>query len=152
MQLKTQILFKMRISIILLLFFSVSCGSGLDGEEETYTYTFILKNGTGTKVTITGDSPQRIQDLQNGETFICKYNSTPTTALGMCESYVFIHFPEINKGYRCYKGSNNEGFCFEGGQGLFTKLTGTIFTKTGIRSYEYILTPELLENAFELPE
>lgn len=127
------------------------CGSGFNGEEQTYTYTFVLKNETGTTAIITGDSPKRVEELQNGEFYICSYSSTPTTALGICECYVIIYFPDLNKGYRCFKGSNDEGLCFEGGQGLFTKLSGTIFTEISPRTYEYVLTPDFLDNAFELP-
>lgn len=130
---------------------AVSCGSGLDGEEEVYFYTFILKNETGATVVITGDSPERVEELQNGQSFSCGYTSISGTAVGICEDYVFIFFPQINKGYQCFGGSDDIDLCFEGGQGLFTKLEGTIFTEIAPRTYEYVLTPELLEGAFELP-
>lgn len=141
-----------KITILFGLLAIISCGSGLDGEEETYAYTFIIKNQTGANVVITGDSPQRIEELQNGQSFSCGYTSISGTAVGMCEDYVFIFFPEINKGYKCFGGSDDLGLCFEGGQGLFTKLEGTIFIEIAPRTYEFVLTPDLLEGAYELPE
>ncbi|MEC7772555.1 MAG: hypothetical protein VX798_15330 [Bacteroidota bacterium] len=141
-----------KLVMLFCLLIMASCGSGLDGEEETYLYTFILKNETGVNVIITGDSPQRIEELQNGQSFSCSYSSIPNTSTGICEDYVFLFFPKINKGYKCFGSSDDIGLCFEGGQGLFTKLKGTIFTEVSTRTYEYVLAPDLLENAFELPE
>lgn len=85
---------------------------------------------------------------------MCSYNKPSNIFSGICENYLFILFPEINKGYRCHGTvSNVEGLCFEGGQGLFTRLEseGTVFTEIGTRTYEYVLTPNLLEGAYELP-
>lgn len=132
-----------------------SCGIIEDTSEETFTYTFIVKNETGGRVIIKGDYPERVEELLDGQSFMCSYDKPSNIFSGICENYLFLFFPEINKGYRCHGTvSNVEGLCFEGGQGLFTRLEseGTIFTEIAPRTYEYVLTPELLEGAFELPE
>jgi hypothetical protein len=145
----------MRKTIVFLIVCIISsCGIIEDTSEETFTYTFIVKNETGGRVIIKGDYPERVEELLDGQSFMCSYDKPSNIFSGICENYLFLFFPEINKGYRCHGTvSNVEGLCFEGGQGLFTRLEseGTIFTEIAPRTYEYVLTPELLEGAFELP-
>ncbi|PCJ97094.1 MAG: hypothetical protein COA50_05500 [Flavobacteriaceae bacterium] len=137
--------------LIALISIFYACGIIEDTNEKKYQYTYILKNGTGTNVIVTGDYPQRIEELQNGESYSCSFYSSVGHGGGICQNYVFFFFPEINKGYRCIGAKDDEGLCFKGGEGLFTRLDGTIFSEISSGTYEYVLTPELLESAYELP-
>jgi len=135
------------------LFIIVSCGSGLDGEEKMFTYTFILKNKTGINLLITGGLKERTESLSDGDTFQCSYTASVNNAGGLCAEGIEIRLSDNNKGFRCYKSvSQVQGLCFVEDYRVFTISEGTIFTEIAPRTYEYVLTPELLEGAFELPE
>ncbi|RYC50513.1 hypothetical protein [Flagellimonas olearia] len=131
---------------------AVSCGSGLDGEEKMFTYTFILRNETGQDLSITGDFGPRNEVVATGEIFTCAYVGSVSDAGGFCSSFLEIVDIEKVKGYRCFgKASQIEGFCFVEDARVFTRIGNTIFTEIAPRTYEYVLTSELLEGAFELP-
>nr|WP_298929091.1 hypothetical protein [uncultured Allomuricauda sp.] len=64
-----------------------------------------------------------------------------------------IRIPETSKGYRCFGTTSQiQGLCFVEDERIFTRFDNTIFIEISTRTYEYVLTPGLLENAFELPE
>ncbi|WP_036382710.1 hypothetical protein [Muricauda sp. MAR_2010_75] len=142
-----------KIFIMLNIFYLASCGSGLDGEQEMFTYTFILRNKTGTSLLITGDLNKRTELVSDGDAFICSYTASKNNSGGLCSESVEIRIPDINKGYRCYKSiSQVQGLCFVEDFMVYTISEGTIFTKIDTKTYQYILTPSLIENAFDLPE
>lgn len=72
---------------------------------------------------------------------------------GLCSGELEIRILNTNLGYQCFGlGAESKGLCFIEDYRLFTISEGTVFTEIGTRTYEYVLTPDLLENAFELPE
>lgn len=142
-----------KITMLVILLNIISCGSGLDGEEEMFTYTFILKNKTGINLLITGDLNERTELLSDGDVFQCSYTASINNAGGLCAEGIEIRLSGNNKGFRCFKSASQvQGLCFVEDYRVFTISEGTIFTEIGTRTYEYVLTPDLLEGAFELPE
>ncbi|TXN34746.1 hypothetical protein FVB32_09080 [Flagellimonas hymeniacidonis] len=132
----------------------LSCGIIIDTSDETYIYTYILKNKTGTLIEITSDFG-RTELVPNNGTFECSYSTSPSIPTGLCGGFLEIRIPNTNQGYRCH-GSivHVEGLCFIEDAKIFTRLDKekTIFSEIDTRVYEYTLTPDLLENAFELPK
>lgn len=142
---------------IVLLFLGIvmfdSCGILIDTEEETFTYTYILKNETGVSIEITGDLDRRTETIENGNSFECFFEASNSYVGGLCGQFIEIKIPNTNNGYRCHGGASDiEGLCFVEDSRLFTISDGTVFTEIDTRVYEYVLTPDLLENVFELPE
>lgn len=128
-----------------------SCGSGCFFRDcdETELYTYRIRNQTGVTVLITvGDNQQ---EVQNNMVFECSYSETFNA--GLCNNYLEIRISGTNTGYRC-DGliSDLEEFCFEDEGLISNEERGGIFKKIGTRVYEFVLTSELLESAFELPE
>ncbi|MBR9854173.1 MAG: hypothetical protein GYB37_06275 [Algicola sp.] len=136
-----------------MVFILYSCGSGLEYDgPNSRTYTYILTNQTGYELIITSDFGRTELVLNNGA-FRCNISVEEGYTGALCSMELEIRIPKTNMGYRCYGlASEIEGLCFVDDAKVFTISESTIFTKTGIRTYEYVLTPELLENVFELPE
>ncbi|PCJ97095.1 MAG: hypothetical protein COA50_05505 [Flavobacteriaceae bacterium] len=129
------------------------CGIIIDTSEEKNEYTYILKNETGQSLQITSDFG-RMELIPDGEAFKCIIYSAPSGFQGgLCSGELEIRIPETNKGYRCHGyGVASEGLCFLQDNKVFTISDNTIFTEISSRTYEYVLTPELLERTYELPE
>lgn len=139
--------------LLVLLITFYSCGIVNDTNDETFTYTYILKNETGTTLEITGDFDERTELIEDGNNFVCSYDASNSDIGGLCSGFIEIKIPATNKGYRCYGLINQvEGLCLVEDERLFTTLEGTVFTETSTRVYEYVLTPEILDNVFELPD
>lgn len=137
------------ISLFLTLY---SCGIIEDTSEPTLTYTYIIKNQTGSELNIISDFG-REQLTPNNSEFICETISSEGYLGGLCSGELEIRIPSTNTGYRCIgRPKPSENLCFVEDDLLFTISEGTIFTETKTRTYEYVLTPDLLENAFELPQ
>ncbi|MEN1785341.1 MAG: hypothetical protein AAGF77_09395 [Bacteroidota bacterium] len=125
-----------------------SCGI-LDDGDDTATYTYRINNQTGITVSIAvGDI---FQEVSNNSFFECSYSETSN--LGLCQKFLEIIFIELNKGYSCSGAAiDRNGKCFvEDGRAFNIATEGGIFKETRSRFFEYTLTPELLERAFELP-
>ncbi|THV59980.1 hypothetical protein EZV76_05310 [Flagellimonas alvinocaridis] len=130
-----------------------SCGSGLEYDgPNSRTYTYILTNQTGIELIITSDFG-RTELVSTNDSYQCQIDVEDDYSGGLCSLELEIRIPETNKGYRCFGlASDVEELCFVDDFKLFTISEGTIFTETKTRTYEYVLTPDLLENAFELPQ
>lgn len=117
--------------------------------DDTETYTYIITNNSGTKAIISvGDMQKEVSD---DGTFECSYSETSN--FGLCQGFLEIRFLSNGKGYRCEVGIPIEELCFiEDWRAFSTSQEGGIFEEISPRIYEYVLTPDLLENAFELPE
>ncbi|TAI49723.1 hypothetical protein [Flagellimonas allohymeniacidonis] len=143
---------KKYIIVSILSIMPMACGIIEDTSEETVTYTYILKNETGIALQIISDFG-RIELISNGNSFQCETIANPGYVGGLCSGELEIRIPDSNKGYRCFGlGSESIGLCFVEDRGLFTISNYTVFKEIDTRTYEYILTPELIENAFELPD
>lgn len=143
----------MKNLILIFCFISISsCGIITDTEEDEYLYTYILTNETDEALEITGGSDRRTEIIDNGDFFECSFLASFSYAGGLCGLYVEIKIANTNNGYRCFGDTQDvEGLCFVEDGRLFTIFGGSIFTETSPRTYEYVLTPDLVENAFELP-
>lgn len=141
---------KLILSLFILSF--LSCGIIIDTDEDESLYTYILKNETGVTLEITGDFDEKKELIEDGNIFMCSYYATIDNVNGLCSDFIEIKIPNTNLGYRCYDTDQTGDLCFVEDLRLFTIFGGTIFTETSHRIYEYTLTPDLLENAFELPE
>ena len=146
--------FKFMMKRIVLLFFPIiviSCGIIEDTTDETVTYTYILKNETGVELQITSDFG-RMEFISNGSSYRCETVANPGYLGGLCSGELEIRIPNTNMGYQCFGlGSDAKGLCFIEDNKLFVISNNTAFTEIGIRTYEYVLTPNLLESTFELP-
>ncbi|MEN1785339.1 MAG: hypothetical protein AAGF77_09385 [Bacteroidota bacterium] len=132
---------------LLVPFFMITCG--LDNKNTIDTYTYRINNETGVTASIAlGDD---IQEVPDGDFFECTYNETFN--FGLCFGELDIVFLERNLGYSCRETiEGRNGKCFvEDGRAFNNKREGGIFEETRSRFFEYTLTPELLERAFELP-
>lgn len=145
---------KFRVLPIIFLILINACGIIDDkSEQTTYLYKYILKNHTGESLFIIGDFGPRNELIPSGESFTCEYKGSINDVGGFCSGLLEIRIFETNSGYRCYGTSAQvEGLCFVNDERVFTRLEGTIFTEIDTRVYEYVLTPELLKGAFELPD
>ncbi|MBO0328953.1 hypothetical protein [[Muricauda] lutisoli] len=130
-----------------------SCGSGLEYDgPNSRVYTYILTNQTGYELIITSDFG-RAELVTNNNAYKCEISVEEGYTGALCSLELEIRIPETNKGYRCYGlAQNTQGLCFTDDDRVFTISDGTIFTKVGTRTYEYILTAGLLENVFELQD
>ncbi|WP_420604215.1 hypothetical protein [Flagellimonas sp.] len=130
-----------------------SCGSGIEYDgPNSRTYTYILKNNTDIDLLITSDFG-RMELIPVGDIFQCKVIVEDGYSGGLCSLELEIRIPNTKKGYRCHGlASNIEGLCFAEDYKIFTISAGTIFTEIAPRTYQYVLTPNLLENVFELPD
>ncbi|WP_306013701.1 MULTISPECIES: hypothetical protein [unclassified Allomuricauda] len=137
--------------ILILIILPMACGIIEDTTEETFTYTYILQNKTGIDLQVTSDFG-RVEMIPNGGSFQCETIANPGYMGGLCSGELEIRIPGTNKGYKCV-GSPlaSEGICFVEDDRLFTISENSILTEIDARTYEYVLTPELLEGAFELP-
>ena len=144
----------MKNLILIFCFISISsCGIITDTEEDEYLYTYILTNETGVPIEITGGFERETNIIANSGFFKCSFLASFSYAGGLCSGFVEIRIPNTNTGYRCYGLIDQvEGLCFVEDGRLFTRLEGTILTEISPRTYEYVLTPDLLENAYELPD
>jgi hypothetical protein len=138
--------FLLTLSIIL-----HSCGIVIDTTEKTFTYTFILKNQTGSTLEISDGVDNQVID--NNNSFECAFEASGSYAGGLCSQFIQIKIPNSNNGYRCHGAiSDVENLCFIEDERLFTRLDGTVFTEIDTRVYEYVLTPDILDNVFVLPD
>ncbi|MEN1785340.1 MAG: hypothetical protein AAGF77_09390 [Bacteroidota bacterium] len=129
-------------------FFMMTCG--LDNKNTVDTYTYRINNETGTLALIA--VVDIIQEVPDGGFFECTYDETFN--FGLCQDSLSIIFTELNNGYSCSGAvMNRNGKCFVEDSNVFMPSDGEngIFEETRSRFYEYTLTPELLERAFELP-
>ncbi|MEW2920037.1 hypothetical protein AB1A65_01120 [Muricauda sp. ANG21] len=136
-----------------IIFILYSCGSGLEYDgPDSRTYTYILRNNTNVQLLIKSD--QEFTELvQDGGKFQCEIVAEDGYGGALCSLELEIRIPNSNRGYRCFGlASDIEGLCFVEDFRVFTISEGTIFTEINTRTYEYVLTPDLLDNAFELPE
>ncbi|WP_306013703.1 MULTISPECIES: hypothetical protein [unclassified Allomuricauda] len=142
---------KFLIIIVVIVLFS--CGSGLEPDgPNSQTYIFILSNNTGVDLWITSDF-NRKELIMDGDLYQCQMISEEGYQGGLCSGELEIRFYNTNLGYQCFGlGMKSKGLCFTEDYRLFTISEGTIFTEIAPRTYEYVLTPELLEGAFELPD
>ncbi len=139
-------------SLVLLITF-YSCGIVNDTTDETFTYTFKLKNETGVTLEITGGLDRMSSLVNNKNSFECSYDSPSGVDPSLCGQFIQIKIPNSNNGYRCHGAiSDVENLCFIEDERLFTTLEGTVFTETSTRVYEYVLTPDILDRSFELPD
>ena len=145
---------KKLVFYFLCIIITTSCGSScflFEDCDDTETYTYIIRNNSGTKAIISvGDMQKEVSD---DGTFECSYSETNN--FGLCQGFLEIRFLSNGKGYRCNVGiDDQEGLCFVEDGRVFTPSNGIngIFEEISPRTYEYVLTPDLLENAFELPE
>ncbi|MEW2920035.1 hypothetical protein AB1A65_01110 [Muricauda sp. ANG21] len=130
----------------------ICCGIIEDTSEPTLTYTYIIKNLTGSELLIISDFG-REQLTPNNSEFICETISSEGYLGGLCSGELEIRIPNTNTGYRCIgRPKLSENLCFVEDHLLFTISEGTIFTEIKTRTYEYVLTSDLLDNAFVLPE
>ncbi|WP_108424924.1 hypothetical protein [Flagellimonas amoyensis] len=130
-----------------------SCGSGLEPDgPNSQTYTFVLKNNTGVDLWITSDFDRK-ELMPDGDLYQCQMISEEGYKGGLCSGELEIRIFNTNLGYHCFGlGVESKGLCFVEDYRVFTISKGTIFTEIGTRTYEYVLTPNLLEGAYELPE
>ncbi|MCB0373103.1 MAG: hypothetical protein KDD31_08860 [Muricauda sp.] len=138
--------------LLYLIFLPISCGIIEETEEEKVTYTYIIKNKTGSDLQIESDFG-RIELITNDGAFQCETIANVGYIGGLCSGTLEIRIPNTNLGYQCFGlGLEPKGLCFTEDNRLFLISDTTIFTEVGTRTYEYVLTPELLENVFELPD
>ncbi|MBT5788734.1 MAG: hypothetical protein HOI14_06685 [Flavobacteriaceae bacterium] len=142
-----------KVFLIILSIILHSCGIVNDTTEETFTYTFKLKNETGVTLEIKGGLDRLSSLVNNGNSFECSYESPNGVDVGLCGQFIQIKIPNSNNGYRCHGAiSDVENLCFIEDERLFTRLDGTVFTEIDTRVYEYVLTPDILDNVFVLPD
>ncbi|MCL6272400.1 hypothetical protein M3P19_00185 [Muricauda sp. 2012CJ35-5] len=144
---------KKLLSLLSIILLCTSCGIIEDTEEEKFKYVYVLKNETGQDVQITNDTDSSTQTILNNFSYECSYTIPESFVGGLCGNFVEIRISNTNMGFRCHRAiSDFENLCFIDDERVFTRLEGTIFTEIDTRVYEYVLTPELLEGAFELPD
>ncbi|MGB5942566.1 MAG: hypothetical protein WBG71_06760 [Leeuwenhoekiella sp.] len=142
----------MKYFLVFLIMIFYSCGI-IDDGEEVQSARYIIQNETGTALEITGDFQERTVRVENGEAFECSIIISRTQATALCGGFIEIKIVGTSKGYRCYGSTDQiEGLCFTEDFRLFTRFEGSVFTEIDTRVYQYIILPDLLENAFELPD
>ena len=140
-----------KVFLIILSIILHSCGIVIDTTEETFLYTYILRNETGSSLEISEGVDKQIIDDKNS--FECTFEASRGYAGGLCSQFIEIKIPNTNMGYRCHGLiSDVENLCFVEDERLFTRLEGTVFTEIDTRVYEYVLTPDILDNVFVLPD
>ena len=132
-----------------------SCGLG-DSYEERYITTFdteiILKNQTGQSVDFY--SCEYYEDgisIENNESISCVFTNVDETD----DIFVFNEGVKIifdnNTGYDCNINDGSKCFVSDPKELFhFTKVNLGIYTRIDNNTYEYVLTPELLEGVYNL--
>ncbi len=130
----------------------LACGGG----PSLNFYAFLITNESAHEV--------RVTFYNNENTIIFSNTFTPSQGIQICniENNVFISFLcagdsvvvefDNNKGYICSKrlNSNSTNLCFQNKS--FYGASQEDFERLGGSTYNFIITEEDYENAFELPE
>jgi len=129
--------------------------SSCTGEEDEFNYTVSFKNETQVVLDISIYEPDndlnnsfQVLPLSNGGEVT---NSSPTFLgyVGGGDSIV-LRFPN-QKGYICDARANEDIYCFQDSRNPLVGFE-PYFNNLGNNVYEFVVTEEDFENAFELPQ